>query len=102
MLRFDGRRVTLPSAARALALAVLLASSVVPAEPPAASDARPPAPSAPAPAAPGATPAPGPYAPAVTAPAGATVVPGSLMREQGDFRLREGLRNVPGVGASGR
>jgi outer membrane receptor for monomeric catechols len=38
----------------------------------------------------------------VQAPPGGTVVPRTLMKEQGDFRLKEGLRNVPGVGISGR
>jgi len=101
MNRRDGRRCA-SSTIRAMALAILVASSSEPLAPPTPDDAR--APVAPPPAA--KTPAPatdqaGPYAPAVQAPPGATVVPRTLMKEQGDFRLREGLRNVPGVGASG-
>jgi len=96
-------RPFLSSTTRAIALAILVASSGAPSAPPVTDDAKtpdasPPAASSPAPPA---DPA-GPYAPAVQAPPGATVIPRSLMKEQGDFRLREGLRNVPGVGASGR
>ncbi len=76
------------SAGRALVLAVLIASSST------ADAARPP--NAPAPSAssttPGASDPTGPYAPAVSAPAGTTVLPKTLMREQGDFTLRQGLR----------
>ena len=85
-------------------LAVLIASSSATIEPPVGDAARPP--SGPAPSAsstpPAASDPAGPYTPAVRAPAGATVLPKTLMREQGDFTLRQGLRNVPGVGASGR
>src|SRR5262245_15221880 len=96
-------RTYVSSTMRAIALAVLVASSSTPVAPPGKDEARtpvapPPAANTPVPAADSA----GPYTPAVRAPAAATVLPRTLMKEQGDFRLREGLRNVPGVGASGR
>src|SRR5262245_26040754 len=97
----DRQRVS--STTRAIAVAILVASSSAPAAPPATDDARPPV--APPPATNAQAPASdqaGPFAPAVKAPPGATVIPRTLMKEQGDFRLREGLRNVPGVGTSGR
>jgi outer membrane receptor for monomeric catechols len=96
-------RQCVSSTVRAIAFAILVASSSAPVAPPVTDDARTPVVPPPAANAPAlATDTAGPYAPAVQAPAGATVVPRTLMKEQGDFRLREGLRNVPGIGASGR
>ena len=102
MNRSDGRQCA-SSTVRAMTLAVLVASTSAPLAPQTPDDAR--APVAPPPAA--KTPVPatdqaGPYALAMQAPPGAPVVPRTLMKEQADFRLREGLRNVPAIGASGR
>ena len=89
--------------ARVLVLGILVASSTVPGAPVTTDPASKPAAPAPSPAASTLPPPPAPpYEETVRAPAGTTVLPQPLMKQQGDFRLREVLKNVPGVGGAGR